>query len=212
MKRAPAVVGDVAASTTEVSLRNVETIASRKLYGDGEARRRKREAAEKMTQERQKKIREKFEPSSKKIVKAGLFIFGGLPGGLRRTGTAAGQPVASGAVFEATHNSFSGDVEGAKHSLIYQLDHGVRFQNWTCTTMMTMPTATTGRGYDCLGHPRRPFRRQPGVEHKPPPPPAPRPSPGGPRRTGRTRPWLSCSTSRTTSPTTPPTPRATSPR
>jgi hypothetical protein len=33
----------------------------------------------------------------------------------------------SSAVFRATHNSYSGDVDGAKHSITYQLDHGVRF-------------------------------------------------------------------------------------
>lgn len=31
------------------------------------------------------------------------------------------------AIFRATHNSYSGDVEGAKGSIAYQLDHGVRF-------------------------------------------------------------------------------------
>src|SRR4051794_10917512 len=35
-------------------------------------------------------------------------------------------PFAS-AIFKATHNSYSGDVDGAKHSIPYQLDHGVRF-------------------------------------------------------------------------------------
>ena len=31
------------------------------------------------------------------------------------------------AVFRATHNSYSGHVDGAKNSITYQLDHGVRF-------------------------------------------------------------------------------------
>ncbi|GAA3167221.1 hypothetical protein [Nonomuraea roseoviolacea] len=31
------------------------------------------------------------------------------------------------AVFRATHNSYSGDIAGARKSLTYQLDHGVRF-------------------------------------------------------------------------------------
>lgn len=41
-------------------------------------------------------------------------------------GESAAQPFTS-AVFRATHNSYSGDVDGAKGSLTYQLDHGVRF-------------------------------------------------------------------------------------
>jgi hypothetical protein len=39
---------------------------------------------------------------------------------------AADQPFAS-SVFLATHNSYSGNVDGAKNSITYQLDHGVRF-------------------------------------------------------------------------------------
>ncbi|MET8336868.1 hypothetical protein ABZV14_19870 [Streptosporangium canum] len=31
------------------------------------------------------------------------------------------------AIFRATHNSYSGNVDGAKNSIVYQLDHGVRF-------------------------------------------------------------------------------------
>lgn len=38
----------------------------------------------------------------------------------------ASQPFAS-SVFLATHNSYSGNVDGAKNSIPYQLDHGVRF-------------------------------------------------------------------------------------
>jgi hypothetical protein len=51
-----------------------------------------------------------------------------LTGSLMVTGgsAAADVPFAS-AIFRATHNSYSGDVDGTKHSLVYQLDHGVRF-------------------------------------------------------------------------------------
>ena len=31
------------------------------------------------------------------------------------------------AIFRATHNSYSGNVDGAKNSITYQLDHGIRF-------------------------------------------------------------------------------------
>src|SRR5262245_52773003 len=43
------------------------------------------------------------------------------------TSTAAAAPAFTDAVFAATHNSYSGDVDGAKKSIGYQLDHGVRF-------------------------------------------------------------------------------------
>jgi hypothetical protein len=42
-------------------------------------------------------------------------------------GTAAADVPFASAVFKATHNSYSGNVDGAKGSLAYQLDHGVRF-------------------------------------------------------------------------------------
>ncbi|QKV80929.1 hypothetical protein [Amycolatopsis sp. Hca4] len=42
------------------------------------------------------------------------------------TAHAASPPFPS-SVFRATHNSYSGNVDGAKNSLAYQLDHGVRF-------------------------------------------------------------------------------------
>lgn len=42
------------------------------------------------------------------------------------TATAASTPFTS-SVFASTHNSYSGNVDGAKNSLVYQLDHGVRF-------------------------------------------------------------------------------------
>lgn len=43
----------------------------------------------------------------------------------QRTQAMVDQPFAS-AVYRATHNSYSGNVAGAKNSLTYQLDHGVR--------------------------------------------------------------------------------------
>jgi hypothetical protein len=42
-------------------------------------------------------------------------------------GTAAADTPFASAVFRATHNSYSGNVEGAKNSLTYQLDRGVRY-------------------------------------------------------------------------------------
>ncbi len=42
------------------------------------------------------------------------------------TANAASAPFTS-SVFASTHNSYSGNVDGAKNSLVYQLDHGVRF-------------------------------------------------------------------------------------
>jgi hypothetical protein len=39
----------------------------------------------------------------------------------------AADPVFTSSVFLATHNSYSGNVDGAKNSIDYQLDHGVRF-------------------------------------------------------------------------------------
>ena len=46
---------------------------------------------------------------------------------LTGTPAEAASPPFTQAVFRATHNSYSGDVDGAKKSLTYQLDHGVRF-------------------------------------------------------------------------------------
>ncbi len=47
---------------------------------------------------------------------------------LLTAGTAdAASPPFTASVFRATHNSYSGNVDGAKNSLAYQLDHGVRF-------------------------------------------------------------------------------------
>ncbi|MFI5589718.1 hypothetical protein ACIA5G_32040 [Amycolatopsis sp. NPDC051758] len=39
----------------------------------------------------------------------------------------AASPPFTASVFRATHNSYSGNVDGAKDSIAYQLDHGVRF-------------------------------------------------------------------------------------
>lgn len=39
----------------------------------------------------------------------------------------AASPPFTESVFRATHNSYSGDVDGAKSSLTHQLDHGIRF-------------------------------------------------------------------------------------
>jgi hypothetical protein len=60
---------------------------------------------------------------------AALFVsvLGGL-GAAAATGAteSADRPFTS-AIFQSTHNSYSGDVDGSKGSLSYQLDHGVRF-------------------------------------------------------------------------------------
>ncbi|HUR01856.1 MAG TPA: hypothetical protein VM347_04900 [Nonomuraea sp.] len=40
---------------------------------------------------------------------------------------AAADPPLPSAIFRATHNSYSGNVDGAKNSIVYQLDHGIRF-------------------------------------------------------------------------------------
>ena len=42
-------------------------------------------------------------------------------------GTASADVPFASAIFRATHNSYSGNVDGAKNSITYQLDHGVRF-------------------------------------------------------------------------------------
>ncbi|GHG30694.1 MULTISPECIES: hypothetical protein [Amycolatopsis] len=39
----------------------------------------------------------------------------------------AASPPFTATVFRATHNSYSGNVDGTKNSLVHQLDHGVRF-------------------------------------------------------------------------------------
>ncbi|QFY07665.1 hypothetical protein GBF35_14085 [Nonomuraea phyllanthi] len=43
------------------------------------------------------------------------------------TAEASADPPLPSAIFRATHNSYSGNVDGAKNSITYQLDHGVRF-------------------------------------------------------------------------------------
>ncbi|MGW4962003.1 hypothetical protein ACWEPL_32705 [Nonomuraea sp. NPDC004186] len=40
---------------------------------------------------------------------------------------AQADPPLPSAIFRATHNSYSGNVAGAKNSIAYQLDHGIRF-------------------------------------------------------------------------------------
>lgn len=53
------------------------------------------------------------------LIAAAVTALGGAPAN-------AAQPF-SDTVFAATHNSYSGNVDGAKGSISYQLDHGVRF-------------------------------------------------------------------------------------
>lgn len=56
-----------------------------------------------------------------------VLVAGGLTGARAiGAGEPAAQPFTS-TVFRATHNSYSGNVDGTKGSLTYQLDHGVRF-------------------------------------------------------------------------------------
>jgi hypothetical protein len=43
------------------------------------------------------------------------------------TADAAADPPLPSAVFRATHNSYSGNINGARGSIAYQLDHGIRF-------------------------------------------------------------------------------------
>ncbi|MEV1176614.1 hypothetical protein [Nonomuraea sp. NPDC049784] len=43
------------------------------------------------------------------------------------TAEALADPPLPSAIFRATHNSYSGNVDGAKNSIAYQLDHGIRF-------------------------------------------------------------------------------------
>ena len=50
-----------------------------------------------------------------------------LGGAVVATAPATAATAFTAAVFAATHNSYSGDVDGAKESITYQLDHGVRF-------------------------------------------------------------------------------------
>ncbi|TDP94106.1 hypothetical protein [Labedaea rhizosphaerae] len=50
-----------------------------------------------------------------------------ITGAVVATTPATAAPAFTASVFAATHNSYSGDVDGAKGSITYQLDHGVRF-------------------------------------------------------------------------------------
>ncbi|WP_243770340.1 phosphatidylinositol-specific phospholipase C domain-containing protein [Amycolatopsis acidicola] len=50
-----------------------------------------------------------------------------LVAGVLAPGEAYADTAFADAVFRATHNSYSGNVDGAKGSITYQLDHGVRF-------------------------------------------------------------------------------------
>ncbi|HEX6356859.1 hypothetical protein [Actinophytocola sp.] len=77
-------------------------------------------------------------------VTAGLLLTGG-------TGAAAGMPFTA-AVFQATHNSYSGDVAGAKQSLTYQLDHGVRFLELDVHDNGYTTSRDYGVGHDSPGH------------------------------------------------------------
>ncbi|WP_250572866.1 hypothetical protein [Nonomuraea sediminis] len=43
------------------------------------------------------------------------------------TAEASADPPLPSAIFRATHNSYSGNASGAKNSIAYQLDHGIRF-------------------------------------------------------------------------------------
>ena len=60
------------------------------------------------------------------IVRTAAVIGALLVTSLPATNAAASTPFTS-AIFRATHNSYSGNVDGAKNSIAYQLDHGVRF-------------------------------------------------------------------------------------
>jgi len=79
------------------------------------------------------------------VLAAGLALVG------TGTATAAAEPFTS-AVFQATHNSYSGDVDGAKHSLTYQLDHGVRFLELDVHDNGYATNHDYGVGHDSPGH------------------------------------------------------------
>lgn len=53
-----------------------------------------------------------------------VAVFALLIGG---NAEASVDPALPSATFRATHNSYSGNVDGAKNSIVYQLDHGIRF-------------------------------------------------------------------------------------
>src|SRR3954451_23215166 len=56
-----------------------------------------------------------------------LAVATALASAVLPVGTAAADTPFASALFKATHNSYSGDADGAKHSIPYQLDNGVRF-------------------------------------------------------------------------------------
>ncbi|HVV08925.1 hypothetical protein [Amycolatopsis sp.] len=58
---------------------------------------------------------------------AAVVLSAMLVAGVFAPGVADADTAFAAAVFRATHNSYSGNVDGAKGSITYQLDHGVRF-------------------------------------------------------------------------------------
>ncbi|MFC4584755.1 phosphatidylinositol-specific phospholipase C domain-containing protein [Sphaerisporangium corydalis] len=64
--------------------------------------------------------------SRSRLVLPALLIAGFVPLISGNAEAAAESPLSS-AIFRATHNSYSGNVDGAKNSIAYQLDHGIRF-------------------------------------------------------------------------------------
>ncbi|WP_410635651.1 hypothetical protein [Amycolatopsis sp. cmx-4-83] len=69
------------------------------------------------------------------------------------TGTAhAASPPFTASVFRATHNSYSGTVDGAKNSIAYQLDHGVRFIELDVHDNGYASTHDYGVGHDSPGN------------------------------------------------------------
>ncbi|UOX91248.1 hypothetical protein MUY14_11710 [Amycolatopsis sp. FBCC-B4732] len=69
------------------------------------------------------------------------------------TGTAhAASPPFTASVFRATHNSYSGNVDGAKNSIAYQLDHGVRFIELDVHDNGYASTHDYGVGHDSPGN------------------------------------------------------------
>jgi len=67
-------------------------------------------------------------------------------------GTAAADTPFASAVFKATHNSYSGNVEGSKNSLTYQLDHGVRYLELDIHDNGYGSSGDYGVGHDSPGH------------------------------------------------------------
>ena len=68
-------------------------------------------------------------------------------------GTAeAASPPFTASVFRATHNSYSGSVDGAKNSIAYQLDHGVRFVEYDIHDNGYATNHDYGVGHDSPGN------------------------------------------------------------